>query len=178
MSIVTTDEISAYSGKVYPSGSTMLELARDHADEVIENYLGYNPISETHTDSLFSGTGKNYLSLDAQPISSITKVEFDFTEYSAAAFAVVGNAPWKIYSEDYIFPKGLNNIRITFVAGYAALSLPVTFKTVALIIATLFLSGEGGGITVRSRQAPGGQTEFVSRNYAPHLKALDKYRIP
>jgi len=176
MAIITADELTAYNGMVFDTGATLPTMALNHADDIISNYIGYNPVSSDYTDRRFSGNGKNVLKLDAYPVTAVNAVEINDIEYDETNFSVIDNDKWRILSEYTLFSTGYNNVKISFTAGWAELSLPTVFKTVALQIATLFLSGKDGAIAVRGRVLPNGQTEFVSRNYTPFLELLSKYR--
>lgn len=176
MSIITADELTAYSGMVFDTGATLPTMAINHADDIIKNYLGYDPLTTAYTGRRYSGNGKNVLKLDAYPVTEITAVEIDDITYDADDFSVIDNDKWRIWSEYNVFSTGYNNVKLSFTAGYAEASLPTVFKTSALQIATLFLSGKDGAIAVRGRVLSNGQTEFVSRNYNPFLEQLAKYR--
>lgn len=114
------------------------------ASERIEKYCRRGIASATYTDELYDGDGRNELQLREFPLitlTSVTVIQDDDTDSSLTVGNLRNNADEGLLrfspaasGDDYIyFPRGFQNIKITYIAGYATVPEDVQEGCVLLI---------------------------------------------
>ncbi len=115
----------------------------------VKEFLRRDLESATYTNELYDGSGDNYLMLKQLPVTSITKIELyqgldslnaevwytlvQGTDYQRRIIPVEANA---VILDDYEFEEGLQNYRVTYVAGYS--SIPDDIQLVCKKLVALY----------------------------------------
>lgn len=106
------------------SEDARIEFFINQASDAIERYCNRKFVSQTFTE-IYDGRNYDRLLVNQYPISSITSIYvdpswvFDSTSLIAATEYQIANESEIRYKS--IFPRGIGNIKITYVAGYAAI---------------------------------------------------------
>lgn len=176
--IVQLEDFKKYTG-VYDDDENYQSLYLDSALNIIENYLGYKLETGAPLIQVFSGDGSNKLSLRAKPILSvlaITTSEFNGVPevLTSGQFITLTND-----SDIKTFPKGTDNITVTYTAGYDEDTLPAIIKLTAFRIAALLQteSDNNIGVTSKSFGDEGSRTYVQTRKYADYLIQLSSYKL-
>ena len=172
MAIVTVDQLDEYSNNYEDSNIKAIYIST--AEDIIKDYLGYDPASKTYTQ-LFSGLGSYRLYLKAQPVSEITTLKIDGVSQDVTKFTKDGDS---IYKTDFaeVFTEGESNIEITYKAGYT--TYPGIMQMTALRIATLLMEESGGNIGVTSKSFDNNTRTFINySDFKKYLRPLDSLRI-
>jgi hypothetical protein len=172
MSIITVDQLNEYSNNY--DDSTIKTIYIGTAEDIVKEYLGYNPASATYTDVL-SGVGDYRLFLKAQPVTEITLLTIDGVLQNTSLFTKDVDS---IYKTDYeaVFTEGQNNIQITYKAGYT--SFPGLIQMTVLRIATLLMQESNGNIGITGKSFDTNSRSFINySDFNKYLKPLDPLRI-
>lgn len=174
--IVSVSEFNTYTGN-YEDGETVVAMKARmlrSAQEVVKDYLGFNPESTTYVSEIISGIGNNHLYLFAHPITQVSSVSIqgvvlDSSEYSIKdRFLLRTNGVWL---------NGID-VTVTYTAGWSAQTLPDTVKMAILQIASLMLQESGGNIGLTGKSFSENSRTFINyTNYDKWLKKLDPLRI-
>lgn len=171
--ILTAAELKEYNQA--HDDSTLNDLFISAAQDIIENFLGYGVEETFYVDRLYSGDGTCILFLGKQPISAVDSVKIDG--------AVMPGLDELKVQDDYIyhedgFPAGIQNISVTFTAGWAAGEIPNVIKLTALRIAGILKKESNGNIGINSVTDPAsGSRTFQEIRFGKYLSLLAKYRI-
>ena len=87
--IVSVSQFDVYSGNCEDSQDvvSMKESMLSAAQEIVAEYLGYNPESSEHTDYV-QGIGNDHLYLFAQPITEVDAVTYNGITLLSTAFDI------------------------------------------------------------------------------------------
>ncbi len=175
--IITVEELSAYTGNEDESLSPLKEIYISSAESIVEEYLGYSPVSEEYTHIL-SGGDKCFIQLKAQPVSeiksiSVNGVSLDKTDFITDKEMLIEK------NQDMAFVSGTSNVLVNYVAGYPEEKMLGVIKLTVLRIAALMSSEAGGNIGVSSKSfGDSGTRSFINtKDYQPYLKLLDSIKI-
>ena len=177
--IVSVDLFNSYTGNYEDSESSIIlkEAFLSSAEEVIKGYLGFDPIEQEYIDVLVSGNNKKMLYLPSRPITSLYSMLINDTAFDTSLFNFKDDY---IYFSDYKMPfkKGIDNILISFKAGWDPSSMPSVIKLSILRIATLMLSETNGNIGLTGKSFSDNSRTFINySNYKKYLQPLDVLRI-
>lgn len=174
--ILTVSQFDVYSGN-YEEGEQIVALKTQilkSAQEVVSEYLGFDPESAQHTDFI-SGIGNNRLYLFAHPVSQVTSVELNGVPVASTEFTIHDRY---LRLKEGVWPEGDENVLVAYTAGWSAQTLPETIKTVILQIATLMLMEAGENIGVTGKSFGENSRTFINyNNFAKWLQKLDPYKI-
>lgn len=173
--IVTVSEFDTYTNH-YEDDPKVVEMKKQMllaAQEVVADYIGFKLESETRTDYI-SGIGNNHLFLFAYPITGVTSVEVNgslVTDYT------IYRSRYLIKTEG-VWAEGVNNIKVTYTAGWTPEDTPSTIRMTILQIASLLLEEANGNIGVTGKSFAENSRSFINyTNYDKWLKKLDPFRI-
>jgi hypothetical protein len=121
MSYVKVSDFQKYTGIRDQSKSNLQQAFINSAEEIVENYLGYTPMIQIYTH-YFNGNGTNQLQLRAKPIRSLSLVEIEGRPMPLDEF-LYETDEFITYTNG-VFPYGLRNVRVGYVAGYENAPLP------------------------------------------------------
>ena len=173
--IVSVTQFDTYSGN-YETATEVVALKTSMlkaAQEIVANYLGYSPESETRTDYV-EGIGYNHLYLFAQPITAVTSVEYDGMTLLSSAYDICGNY---LRLKQGVWPNGID-VKVVYTAGWSAQTVPDVVSMTILQIATLMLEESGGNIGITGKSIAEDSKTFINyTNYDKWLKKLDPLRI-
>ena len=170
--IISLEEFQKYTG-IIDDNDTINQIYIDTAEELIKNYLGYNP-NLTEYNEYYSGDGTQTLQLSAKPVETITAFTIDGVSYQAEYFYIQDES---LFLLDKTFNEGTRNIHLEYTAGYSPL-LGIFKMTCLRLSSLLATEAEGNiGITSKSFQDAGTRTFLNTTNYDKYLQVLSPYRI-
>ena len=177
--IVSIDLFNSYTGNYEDAQSAIIlkEAFLSSSEEVIKGYLGFDPIEQEYIDVLVSGSNKKVLYLPSRPITDLYSLLIDDTTIDTASFNFKDDY---IYFRDYKMPfkMGIDNILISFKAGWDEQNMPSVIKLSILRIATLMLSETNGNIGLTGKSFSDNSRTFINySNYRKYLQPLDVLRI-
>ena len=172
MSIVSISAFNNYLGN-FEDGEDMLTLKKSilaSAEEVVINYVGYNPVSHLVEEEFHMCTGHSRVSLnEAHPqyLHEVLMNGHDITD-----FCCIHNGG--------IHCRGLqrgSEIQVCYTAGWDKKDLPEVFTNTILRIASLMFAETNGAIGLTGRTSPDGSKSYISyTNYNKYLSNLDSYK--
>ena len=86
------------------------------AEQIVNSYLGYEPLLQNYSHPV-NGTDTDIVFLRAKPISKLIAVMIDNQETAIENF-FYNDASESLIYKNGIFPKGQNNIFVSYNAGY------------------------------------------------------------
>jgi len=117
MSLTTVANVKEYLGIVGTSEDALLNRLKDWATDLIHSYCG-RIFTEANYDEYYDGDGTEGLLVNQYPISAVTLLEVDGVSKDASSYALYGQLGLlKLKSGK--FPRGKNNVRLRYTAGYA-----------------------------------------------------------
>lgn len=174
--LVTREQFNTYTGN-FETG-TDIDALKDEilgaAQEIVVEYLGFDPLSSAHEDQI-SGIGFNRLYLFAHPVTLITAVSINGSPVDLQEISLHDTY---ISRAQGVFPNGVENVSVSYVAGWSANAIPETIKTTILQIASLMLQESGGNIGITGKSFAENSRTFINyTNFNKWLHKLDSYRI-
>lgn len=174
--IVSVSQFDTYSGN-FENDTDVVSLKTSilkAAEEKVVDYLGFSPESATRTDYI-SAIGQNRLYLYAHPVSAVSSLKINGSAVDASAFTL--NDTY-LRLKDGVFPTGIENIEVTYTAGWSSQTMPDVIKMVILQIATLMLEETGGNIGITGKSFDDNSRNFINyTNFDKWLKKLDGLKI-
>lgn len=176
MGLVTLTQFNTYTGNL-ETGEAVNSMKNNilaAAEEIVVEHLGYNPVSGAHED-IISGIGNNRLYLFAHPVTSVTAVSIDGVALDLSEISLHDTY---IRRSQGIFPNGVDNVSVSYVAGWAQNAIPDTIITAILQIASLMLQETGGNIGITGKSFAENSRTFINyTNFSKWLQKLDSFRI-
>ena len=169
---ITAQELEDFIGK-YPEDSKQPQQYAKAAEEMIAEYLGYNPELKEYTTFRYGDNGELF-ELEAFPLVELLKVKANGMDLDTQDF--------RIRSKNYLernFGKGSfykdHLYEVVYMAGYE--TVPAKIKTVALQLASLMWESAGGNLAVSSTAfADTGSRQFNNFTADRFLKELEPYK--
>jgi hypothetical protein len=150
-----------------------LTLLMNASEQIVQDYLGYDPLENTYTDELYDGEGTNYLYLKHIPITNVSALSVGDVDITSDISVREREVTYK----EGTYPEGIDNVKITYTAGYPLAALPEIIKMTAMrICGVLFSERDRIGINSRSDSFSGSSTYFQVR-LGWYLEPLKEYRI-
>ena len=176
--LITAEELAAYTGGYAEDQASLRATYASAASEIIKDFLGFDPNEEARVE-YFDSTGLSRISLEAKPITAITKVEFlesgSWVEKPLAEFFIRDHF---LYRASMPFSSGEASIRVSFTAGYAVADVPGIMKMTALRIGGVLAAEQDGNIGVSSKASQDtGTRVFLNSRFDRYLEPLENYRI-
>ena len=179
MGLVTLATWKAYAKKA--DGDATLEALYqtfvDSAEQIVKDYLGYNPASQTYTSETYYGSGTSSLTLKSKPITAIASITVNGVSKTVGDYTIDGERITNKYGE--IFGRS-DIIVITYTAGLSAgdTRLGLVILT-CMDIASLLSQNAGDNIGVSSVTMDGGNSRtFVNYNdFRKQLARLASLRL-
>jgi len=179
-SLVTLDEIKQHYGMVGSDAAVddELESISERISKIFETFCD-RTFTETTWTEYYDGGGKNILVLDHYPIISITSI-YDDSDWGWGATYLVDSDNYMIkndrevvYKSGYVFYDYIQNVKVTYVAGYS--TIPADLKHVA-ILETIRSYKSRKDVDVTSKTLADGSISFTSKEFLPMtLAVLNKY---
>ena len=170
---------NTYSGNFEDSDEAVLLKTAflNSAEEIVASYLGFDPNLGAYTDLAVSGTGMRRLYLPVRNIVSVEKLVIGTTLIDPSKVETHGDHI-RFANGLTAFPRGEDNIRVSYRAGWEIEQMPAVIVVSILRIATLMLSETGGNIGLTGKSFADNSRTFVNySNYRKYLAPLDSLRI-
>lgn len=184
MPITTVANCKAFRGIDAENTEHDEELDRlvDAVQAFLEKECGRTFTQGTFTE-YYSGTEwQDRLLVAAPPIISITNIWDDLTRVYATPLAsslyVIDDAEAGVIKLDGLtFQKGLRNIKVTYVGGFAEIPGDLEEAAIEMVWAAR-MKGEHSLVGVRSRSIADGSTQFLNLAWPLDLESIvGKYRL-
>ena len=166
--IVTKDELQGYTGVEFESGNNIAELFIGSAQNIVENYLGYEIESKEYTKHFALHTS-NIIKCGVKNITNVAEITIDGTLVE----------DYYINDDKIILKQPVisDNIIVKFTAGFST-DLPAIIKLTVLRISALLQTESNNNIGVSGKSFIDGSRTFISfTNYDKYLIACANYRI-
>ena len=166
--IVTKEELQGYTGVEFEDGNNISDLFIGSAQNIVENYLGYEIESKEYTKH-FALHDSNVIKVGVKNITNVAEITIDGT-------------PVEDYyiDDDKIILKQLvisDNIIVKFTAGFGT-DLPAIIKLTVLRIAALLQTESNNNIGISGKSFMDGSRTFISyTNYDKYLIQTSKYKL-
>ena len=166
--VVTTEELQGFTGVQFESGNNIADLFIGSAQNIVENYLGYEIESKEYTKHFALHTS-NIIKCGVKNITNVSAITIDGT-------------PVEDYyvDDDKIIlkqPVISDNIIITFTAGFGV-DLPQIIKLTVLRIAALLQTESNNNIGISGKSFIDGSRTFTNfTNFDRYLIACSKYKL-
>ena len=166
--IVTKEELEGFTGVQFETGNNIADLFIGAAQNIVENYLGYEMESKEYTKHFALHTS-NVIKVGVKNITVVKEITID-------------GAPVEDYyiDDDRIIlkqPVISDNIIVTFTAGFGE-NLPQIIKLTVLRIAALFQTESNNNIGISGKSFIDGSRTFTNfTNFDRYLIACSKYKL-
>jgi len=174
--IVSVEQFDTYSGN-YETAEDVVAMKTqmlNAAQKVVEEYLGFDPESKSYDDYV-SGIGYAQLYLFAHPITEVVSVEISGVSVPATSFTINGRC---LRRNDGVWPVGIDNIHVSYTAGWSSENVPDVVRMAIVQIASLMLEESGGNIGITGKSFAENSRTFINyTNYKKWLEKLDGLRV-
>lgn len=167
--IVTKEELQGYTGVEFETGNNIAELFIGAAQNIVENYLGYEIESKEYIKHFALHTS-NVIKCEVKNITAVKEITIDGT--------LVEN--YYIDDDKIILKQPVisDNIIIRFTAGFSSTDLPAIIKLTVLRIAALLQTESNNNIGVSGKSFMDGSRTFINyTNYDKYLISCSKYKL-
>ena len=166
--VVTKEELEGFTGVQFESGNNIAELFIGAAQNIVENYLGYEIESKEYVKH-FALHSSNIIKCGVKNITAVKEITVDGTlveNYYIDDDKIILNQP--VISD---------NIIVTFTAGFST-DLPQIIKLTGLRIAALLQTESNNNIGISGKSFMDGSRTFTNfTNFARYLIACSKYKL-
>lgn len=178
MAICTPADVRVYIGKTEAQvPDSVLTPLCEGVDAFVLSFLNRDSLTIATYDEVYHGTGSQTIVPDNRPVTSVTLLEVN----GAAVAPAVGMGPglvwdhFAVHYRDGLFPRGLNNVRIVYEAGFA--TLPADIKDAAVsIVAEKYARSTRVGVA--SKTIGQESISYRADDMTPQARrALNQYRI-
>lgn len=125
-----------------PDVKSMFDIASAKDDDLLKkiitsasafcnSYTQRNLKEATYTRSRYSGTGSKILVPRESPITALTEIIIDDETVASSKY---GYSPDFFYMRDDLFTKGIQNVQVSYKAGYADAVIPEDLKLAVIEI--------------------------------------------
>ena len=166
--IVTKEELIGYTGVEFESGNNIAELFIGAAQNIVENYVGYEIESKEYTKH-FALHSSNVIKCGVKNITAVSEITIDGTPVDG----------YYIDDDKIILKQPVisDNIIVTFTAGFGE-DLPQIIKLTVLRIAALLQTESNNNIGISGKSFIDGSRTFISyTNYDKYLISCSKYKL-
>ncbi|MFQ5956176.1 MAG: head-tail connector protein [Candidatus Brocadiales bacterium] len=169
MALTSAAKVKEYLGVSGTSEDALLSRLVDWASDLVHSYCG-RIFTEASYDEYYDGDGTEGLLANQYPISTVTSLEVDGIQKDVSSYTLYGQLGL-LKLKSGTFPKGKNNVRLQYTAGYS--TIPNDLEQVAIELVALKYYDRG-----RNRL---GIEAKDGISYAPYLpkeikEALDLYK--
>lgn len=194
--LCTLSDVKAWANIQTTANDAVLTRLITAASQAIKTWLARPLLQDTYTQK-YDGTGINRLTLRNFPITAVSSLAVDgltvppapapnvgfgymFDEFGL--YLVGGDNHWStvpqtpnIWAGSY-FPRGSQNVTVTYTAGYASVPVDVTQACIELV-AFKYQQRNHVGVSSRTLTAGGESVVYQQAFMPPEVKALlDVYR--
>ena len=166
--VVTKEELQGFTGVEFESGNNIAELFIGSAQNIVENYLGYEIESKEYTKHFALHTS-NVIKCGVKNITAVSEITVDNTlveDYYIDDDKIILKQP--VISD---------NIIVKFTAGFST-DLPAVIKLTVLRIAALLQTESNNNIGISGKSFIDGSRTFTNfTNFDRYLIACSKYKL-
>ena len=166
--VVTKEELQGFTGVEFESGNNIAELFIGSAQNIVENYLGYEIESKEYTKHFALHTS-NVIKAGVKNITNVSEITIDGTlveDYYIDDDKIILKQP--VISD---------NIIVKFTAGFST-DLPAVIKLTVLRIAALLQTESNNNIGISGKSFIDGSRTFTNfTNFDRYLIACSKYKL-
>jgi uncharacterized phiE125 gp8 family phage protein len=180
--IANLTELKAHLGITDAAQDTFLENLTNRAYKILETYLGRVIKSATYTEYM-DGDGTGELILNQFPIISVTSIHDDLDRDFTSTFLIAATdyviykerGVIKLFRNEGAFQKGLQNLKVIYVAGYATVPGDLVDALIQMVEFMYNRSRTGG----MQSQSLGGKSETYDQSRIPAevKRTLNSYRV-
>ena len=166
--IVAKEELQGFTGVEFESGNNVADLFIGAAQNIVENYLGYEVESKEYTKH-FTLHSSNVIKCGVKNITVVSEITIDGTP--------VDN--YYIDDDKIVLKQPVisDNIIVTFTAGFST-DLPQIIKLTVLRIAALLQTESNNNIGISGKSFMDGSRTFMNfTNYDKYLISCSKYKL-
>ena len=166
--IVTKEELEGYSGVEFEEGNNIAELFIGSAQNIVENYLGYEVENKEYTKHFDLHTS-NVIKVGVKNISDVSEITVDGTPVE----------DFYIDDDKIILKQPVisDSIIVKFTAGFGE-DLPSIIKLTVLRIAAILQTESNNNIGISGKSFMDGSRTFMNfTNYDKYLIACSKYKL-
>ena len=130
--IVTLAEVKAVLKPNTDDDDALITTLISRKQKSAEGYIGYPLDAADYSEEKYDGTGKHYLYAMKMPINTVTKL--NIVSFDGQSSEEITSSYYKIHSKEgmiyslYELTKGIQNIELTYNAGYADGAAPEDLK--------------------------------------------------
>ena len=166
--VVTKEELEGFTGVQFESGNNIAELFICAAQNILENYLGYEIESKEYTKHFALHTS-NIIKAGVKNITAVNEITIDGTlveDYYIDDDKIILKQP--VISD---------NIIIKFTAGFGV-DLPQIIKLTVLRISALLQTESNNNIGISGKSFIDGSRTFTNfTNFERYLIVCSKYKL-
>ena len=166
--VVATEELQSFTGVEFENGNNIAELFIGSAQNIVENYLGYEIESKEYVKH-FELHSSNIIKVGVKNITVVSEITIDGTpveDYYIDDDKIILNKP--VISD---------NIIVKFTAGFGV-DLPKIIKLTVLRIAALLQTESNNNIGISGKSFMDGSRTFTNfTNFDRYLIACSKYKL-
>ena len=166
--VVTKEELLGFTGIEFESGNNIAELFIGAAQNIVENYLGYEVESKEYIKH-FELHSSNVIKCEVKNITAVKEITVDGI--------LVEN--YYIDDDKIILKQPVisDNIIVKFTAGFST-DLPQIIKLTVLRIAALLQTESNNNIGISGKSFMDGSRTFTNfTNFDRYLIACSKYKL-
>ena len=166
--IVTKEELLGFTGIEFESGNNIAELFIGAAQNIVENYLGYEIESKEYIKH-FELHSSNVIKCEVKNITAVSEITIDGTLVE----------DYYIDNDKIILKQPVisDNIIVKFTAGFST-DLPAVIKLTVLRIAALLQTESNNNIGISGKSFMDGSRTFTNfTNFDRYLIACSKYKL-
>ncbi len=171
---ITAEDVEDFIGK-YPEDSKLPEQYAKAAEEMVAEFLGYNPEQKEYTTIRYGDDGSLF-ELEAFPLVELKSVKINDMDFDVSKFRIrsknylESNFGRGVFYEDCLY-------EIVYTAGYLPEEIPAKIRTVALQLASLMWESAGGNLAVSSTSfAETGSRQFNNFTADRFLKEIEPFK--
>ena len=177
MAYITLDEAKRFLRVTGVSDDTLISELINHAQGIIDGYLGRTLESATYTETFVvmkNDSIPNLFFLTYRPVTAVTSVKQNGTELNSNQYTVYASQGVLVVEG---LPAPTDEIEITYTAGYTTIPEDIKFVTKSLV-AKMYAMSKSGGVEVSSERAGDWAVSFKDQELLdPSLtKILDRYK--
>ena len=166
--VVTKEELQGFTGVEFESGNNIAELFIGSAQNILENYLGYEIESKEYTKHFALHTS-NIIKAGVKNITAVSEITINGTlveDYYIDDDKIILKQP--VISD---------NIIVKFTAGFGV-DLPQIIKLTVLRIAALLQTESNNNIGISGKSFIDGSRTFTNfTNFERYLIVCSKYKL-
>ena len=129
MALCNLDDVKAFLGLEAPTSDDLLNTLINNASAFIENYTN-RVFAVTNYVEIRNGTGNAKMPVQYAPITQLNSVKINDVDYTSYV-KNTDNLIW--FTNGNIFPSGLMNVELNYMAGYDAIPSDVSQVCVDLV---------------------------------------------